>query len=303
MYNEIFENPNRLQVNRRISNTPLRYRASDCEIEMIWLVVHDVHGSEEASRRVFHHHSFFETHMILQGKQAYLMEDGREFAAGEGEVLMLPPKTSHCGLWRSDDMAKVAFAFSIKTTDSQAHSELLDCFAKEPAVYTISGTLPLLINLLMKEIMAQQKFFKELLDSVFYQLVIAYARLSPVLTKDMDQPAAERVVDGRVGEITRYIEAHMAEAIQVNDIAAHIHISPKQINRILQRELQIKCSDYIDRKKAEQAKQFLSYTDMRIPEIALAVGFANAFSFSKFFKRMEGLPPGLFRQSRFNHLG
>ena len=40
---------------------------------------------------------------------------------------------------------------------------------------------------------------------------------------------------------------------------------------------------------------------MRIPDIATAIGFANAFSFSKFFKRMEGMPPGLFRQSRYNH--
>ena len=33
---------------------------------------------------------------------------------------------------------------------------------------------------------------------------------------------------------------------------------------------------------------------------AAAVGFANEFSFGKFFKRMEGMTPGAFRRSRFN---
>lgn len=306
MHSEIYESPNRVQVNRRICNMPLRYRGEDCDIEMIWLVIHASHGPEESSakpRPVLHHHSFFETHMVLQGSQAYQLENGKELAAEEGEVLVLPPETIHRGLWESDDMAKVAFAFSIEKNDAQARSPLLDCFLKEPAVYAISDTLPMLIRLLMQEIMAQQKFCRPFLDSVLYQLVLSYARLSPASPRENRALEEERAVDSRVGEITRYIEAHIGESIQVSDIAAHIHISPKQINRILQRELQINCGAYVDRKKAEQAKQLLAYTDMQIPDIAAALGFANSFSFSKFFRRVEGLPPGLFRQSRYNHLG
>ena len=303
MYSDIYDNPNRLQVNRRICNMPLRYHASDCDIEMVWLVIHAPRTMEEKDNAtpVFHHHTFFETHFVLQGQQAYQLSDGRELVAGEGEVIMLPPMSSHRGLWKSEDMCKVAFAFSIERSDPTVRSELLNCFSMEAAVYTVSDILPSLIALLMKEVVQQQKFCQEMLSSLLYQMVLAYARLSPAMSDKREETMQDRAVDGRVGEITRYIEEHMTEAIQVNDIAEHIHISPKQINRILQREMQIKCSDYIDRKKAEQAKQLLSYTDMRIPDIATAIGFANAFSFSKFFKRMEGMPPGLFRQSRYNH--
>lgn len=306
MHSEIYESPNRVQVNRRISNMPLRYRGEDCDIEMIWLVIRAPQGPEESGTQqkpVMHHHSFFETHMLLQGSQAYQLENGQELVAGEGEALVLPPETTHRGLWQSDDMAKVAFAFSIRKNDDQARSPLLDSFLKEPAVYAISDTLPTLINLLMQEIMAQQRFCRPFLDSVLYQLVLSFARLSPASPRENQALEEARSVDSRVGEITRYIEAHIGETIQVSDIAAHIHISPKQINRILQRELQLNCGAYVDRKKAERAKELLAYTDMQIPDIAAALGFANSFSFSKFFRRVEGLPPGLFRQSRYNHLG
>ena len=60
------------------------------------------------------------------------------------------------------------------------------------------------------------------------------------------------------------------------------------------------CSEYIQRKKAERAKEMLSFTDMRVEDIAYALGYANVFSFIKFFKREEGMPPGLFRMSRYN---
>lgn len=304
MHSEIYENPNYVQVNRRICNMSLHYRGEDCEIEMIWLVIHPPQVPKETStvsRTVLHHHSFFETHMVLQGSYAYQLENSGKLVAREGEVLVLPPGTAHGGLWHSDDMAKVAFAFSIRKNDAQTRSPLLDCFPREPMVYAISDTLPTLLNLLMQEIMAQERFCRPFLDSLLYQMVLSYARLSPASPRENRVPEEERAVDSRVGEITRYIEAHIGEAIQVSDIATHIHISPKQINRILQRELQINCSAYVAQKKAEKAKQLLAYSDMQIPDIAAALGFSNSFSFSKFFRRVEGLPPGTFRLSRYNH--
>ena len=45
----------------------------------------------------------------------------------------------------------------------------------------------------------------------------------------------------------------------------------------------------------------LLHTDMSLEEIAAATGYANVFSFNKFFRRVEGLPPGLFRKSHYSY--
>ena len=91
------------------------------------------------------------------------------------------------------------------------------------------------------------------------------------------------------------------ELVTLADIAQHIHISTKQINRILQRDFSLSRRDYIDRIKCEHAKDLLLHTDMPLDEIATAIGYANVFSFNKFFRRVEGLPPGLFRRSHYSY--
>ena len=40
---------------------------------------------------------------------------------------------------------------------------------------------------------------------------------------------------------------------------------------------------------------------MPLEEIATSIGYANVFSFNKFFRRVEGLPPGLFRRSHYSY--
>ena len=93
----------------------------------------------------------------------------------------------------------------------------------------------------------------------------------------------------------------MREQVTLEDIARHIHISTKQINRILQRDFSLSGREYIDRLKCDQAKDMLLHTDMSLEEIAAATGYANVFSFNKFFRRVEGLPPGLFRKSHYSY--
>lgn len=47
----------------------------------------------------------------------------------------------------------------------------------------------------------------------------------------------------------------------------------------------------------EKIRALLSETDMSLAAIAAEVGFADAFSLGRFFKRHEGLPPAAYRRA------
>ena len=56
--------------------------------------------------------------------------------------------------------------------------------------------------------------------------------------------------------------------------------------------------EYIDGLRLERARELLSGTDMKVEEIARAVGYDNSYSFTRFFKNNMGLTPKEFRAMR-----
>lgn len=305
MYEEVYNHPHRSIINRRLSNMHLVYLLDHCEIEVIWLVFHN--DAEDISantnlkhshgrRLEIHKHLFFETHLLLRGSAVYRFDDDRSIELHEGEALMIPPDRLHRCIFSSENVCKIAFGFALKKVNEAEESEFCRCFPDQ--VMTISQTdeIYALFRQIMEEIDRQDLLYEEAVKTLIFRLALAYARQLQVRNEEFK--TEKQVIDSRVQEITRYIDDHLSENITVNDVANCIHLSTKQINRLLQKEFLMNCSDYLNRKKADHAKNLLAFTDMSIEEIAMAVGYANAFSFSKFFKRTEGMPPGLFRNAR-----
>lgn len=151
----------------------------------------------------------------------------------------------------------------------------------------------------IQEVCARRAFYVECISTLAFRIVTCFARQQESSKGLSAKPLEQKVVDGRVREVMHFVKNHLTEDIAVTDVAQALHLSPKQINRLLQKEFMLNCSEYIEKKKAERAKDLLAFADMRLDEIATAIGYANSFSFSKFFKRVEGMPPGLFRSSRY----
>lgn len=303
---KICRNSNRLLINRQLSNLPLRYRGNSGNLSVIWLVYHDDLAEELSNpsprpQKHMHKHMFCETHACLRGTTDYAMEDGTRFHLQPGDVLFIPPDCTHMGVERSPDLSKVAFAFAITDEEGGERTELRAAMPREPACFRGTDEVYDLFEQIMSEVVGHAPFYVECIETLVFRIVALYARLLAPRREWTDFANPEKqVVDGRVRELTQYVEAHLSESIAVSDVAESLHLSAKQINRLLQKEFLMNCSEYIERKKVEKAKELLAFTDMRVEDVAAAVGYANTFSFSKFFKRAEGMAPSLFRSSRFN---
>ena len=92
-------------------------------------------------------------------------------------------------------------------------------------------------------------------------------------------------------ECERYIEEHYAEAVSVSQIAEHIGTNVSYLSRIFKEMTGNTVIATLNRLKLRKAEEYLEQTDMKIYEIADALGFENVTYFSHFFKKQTGTAP------------
>ena len=93
----------------------------------------------------------------------------------------------------------------------------------------------------------------------------------------------------------QHVEDHLAEPLQVGDMARVSHLERTYFSRTFHHHMGIGPADYIARRRIERAKQQLWTTEAPLRAIAESLGFADAFHFSKSFKRITGMSPRDFR--------
>lgn len=93
-----------------------------------------------------------------------------------------------------------------------------------------------------------------------------------------------------------YVDLHFRREISLSECARHVHVSSGYLSRLFTKELGMNFSDYVTRKKLDEARRMLSHTTMRIQAISEEVGYSNAHYFSKQFKEYTGMTPSEFRR-------
>ena len=85
--------------------------------------------------------------------------------------------------------------------------------------------------------------------------------------------------------------------ISLRDLANSACLSEKQYTRQFLKATNTTPHQYILRIRMNQAKHLLEDTDLTIHAIAGELGYADAFTFSRQFKKTVGISPNLFRSS------
>jgi AraC family transcriptional regulator len=104
----------------------------------------------------------------------------------------------------------------------------------------------------------------------------------------------------RLKRVVDHIEAHIAEAISLSDLAAAAGLSRMHFAAQFRLATGSKPHDFVLLQRIEAAKRLLIYTPNDLVEIALTVGFQAQAHFSTVFKRLVGVPPGHWRRARLD---
>jgi AraC-like DNA-binding protein len=98
-----------------------------------------------------------------------------------------------------------------------------------------------------------------------------------------------------VWKTRRFIEEHSAEELSLSKVAKVVNISPNYLSEKFKHVTGVNFVDYIARTRFEKARNLLQNTNLRISEIAFAVGFQSLSQFNRVFKKLSGKSPTEFR--------
>lgn len=98
-----------------------------------------------------------------------------------------------------------------------------------------------------------------------------------------------------ISSIQNIVQQKYMQNITVQSIAKEVHFSPNYISSVFRNTTGQKLNDYITTVRMEHAARMLEETNLRIFEVAHAVGFENAQYFSTVFKKKMGRHPRSYR--------
>jgi AraC-like DNA-binding protein len=92
-----------------------------------------------------------------------------------------------------------------------------------------------------------------------------------------------------------FIDAHSDEELSLTKVAAAVNMSTNHLSEKFKQVTGINFVDYVARLRIEKALTLLQNVDLRISEIAFAVGFQSLSQFNRVFKKLTRKSPTQFR--------
>lgn len=94
-----------------------------------------------------------------------------------------------------------------------------------------------------------------------------------------------------------FVDAHYADPITVEDLAAAAGLSRAHFSRMFRRTFGESPRGYLQSRRLERAAALLRYTDRSVADICVMVGLQSIGTFTTSFARVYGRPPGAYRAS------
>ncbi|WP_275286720.1 helix-turn-helix domain-containing protein [Halomonas elongata] len=138
-----------------------------------------------------------------------------------------------------------------------------------------------------------------LLEALVEALTIEVARLSESASRRPPTRARPRQRDKAREHLQAYqalIEAQFSQQPSIECFAEQLGLTSAHLNLLCRRLAGRSALQLLHERLLLEAKRQLTYTNMTVGEVAEGLGFSEPAYFTRFFKRLTGLPPKDFRR-------
>ncbi len=115
-----------------------------------------------------------------------------------------------------------------------------------------------------------------------------------VKLRELVHPSGKQLIDS----LERYVDMHIREDISVERICRELDISRTRLYETLRPHLNGGIAAYVKQRRLEYAKELIKSTEMSIPEISDACGFADYNYFLRSFKQKYGMSTKQFKKEK-----
>lgn len=229
-------------------------------------------------------------HIVLEGEGYYSINE-QKYYLKKGQGFVIPPGVST--FYQADEKNPWSYVWL------GLSGELVEYYLKEIGVGKehltfkvenlnsfkgiIFETLSYDQDNLISELSRQTQVYK------FLELLLSSASYlkEGIITKKMN-PFVRQTIE--------IIRENAYQKLSVKDIAIKLSIHENYLSRLFKSDMGISIKEYISEIKLSIANDLLSSTEYSIQQISDKIGFSTVQSFSKAFKKANGVSPGAYRK-------
>ena len=218
--------------------------------------------------------------------------EGGEYTLGCGEAVIVPKDVNHQLEHYTDDSRNITIAFGFEKKPSFSTNNLYGMLDRlfADGILTLGKDSPAR-PLIEKCYDTMERGNKYATASAFYELMVALMRIKGLIT---DDEVAEAVGDSdtaRIYTINSFASLYYDTDTSIEDIAEILHLSPRQVNRIVESHFGKTWSTLITEKRMRVAEDLLERSDMSVEEIAEYIGYSSARGFRAAYTKFYGKTP------------
>lgn len=100
-----------------------------------------------------------------------------------------------------------------------------------------------------------------------------------------------------IQKAVKYMEEHISEPINYEDVARHVYMSNYHFHRIFSMIVGMTANEYIRNRKLSMAGQEIIMSNVKVIDIAIKYGYESPESFTKAFSRFHGVTPNVAKRA------
>ncbi len=276
----------------------------NCELKRTFRSTLDEDSPRPVLPLLGHNHVFAELQYILQGSCVFY-SDSTRLTAAQGTLVYVPPEVDHRLSDPSPDLCRLIVVIQIlppaaPRPDSPS-MELYNTLRPSVPVIFKTAELPELAAPLSAFIDVQVEgrlpfTRKEFLRANAPLLLLAIADAISKDPKLSSLPHRSLTTQQAIIEIF-FSDNYFRMATSAEDLAKQLHVSPRQLDRILKAYYGMGFREKLNAVRLNQAALALTTTDAPIRQISDSLGFSCVTAFGTFIKGQTGMTPSQLRRS------
>lgn len=285
------------KASQNLEDLELHFEYEGMAIYVQWFRT-EVFNSGAVCKR--HNHSFFELHLLKEGNVEVRLDNGC-FTACAGDFYLNAPGVYHEQATISDGrVLEYCLSFNIiRNKDIMAEASALFSILNNTTCKAFRDTLGLvpLFDIALEEAYFKRiGYYNKIRDIASLLLINTVQCISENRISDYAVPLKSSKGDYRFAQIEKFINDNITTPITVGQLSNLLHLSEKQIARIVQKNAGVSTKDLIIRNKIRKATDLIKSSSLAINEISEVLGFSSEFYFSQYFKKYNGCPPSSLRK-------
>jgi len=245
-----------------------------------------------------HTHPYLEI-FVCQQDQIYINSNDGVVELHKGDAAIVPPFIPHFGPMTHDNAVWQAMAFSFHRQPVRECQDLYSLF--EPYITNpniiVFHNVPELISSVY-EILQDYNSNNRFVPGLHLLYLLSKLSEKNQLTLRVEQ-AETQVEDSnlvRMNRLDRIINTEFMQNLTADAIADKLHISSRQLSRIVQKRYHATLHQVITDKRIAVAAKMLQSSDFSAEKIAEMVGYTSRASFYKEFDKKYGMTPLEYRK-------